>query len=96
MSSLSQGRNRAWCLHLCVLGLVHLALGLPAPGGIGPGCKNLPGDAGWPARPEWDRLNGTVGGRLIATELAARTCHGSTYDAASCSRVQQQWPFAET
>ena len=46
----------------------------PKPGGANQ-CRNIPGDAGWPATKEWQKLNSTVGGRLVATVPLGHVCH---------------------
>jgi len=68
----------------------------------GPGgssCKSIPGDPRWPAAPEWERLNRTIGGRLIAAKPAASVCHVDpfhVYDAAACANLQTNWDRPET
>ncbi|KAI0064118.1 FAD-binding domain-containing protein [Artomyces pyxidatus] len=37
-------------------------------------CRNQPGDPGFPAQSEWDRLNAQVGGRLIPAYPTAKVC----------------------
>ncbi|TVY19102.1 FAD-linked oxidoreductase ZEB1 [Lachnellula arida] len=54
-------------------------------------CKNIPGDAGWPAESDWDALNKTVEGRLIATVPIAHVCHDPTYLNQSCNTVREAW-----
>lgn len=44
-------------------------------GGAAQKCRYIPGDVGWPSRREWEHLNATVGGRLIATVPVAHVCH---------------------
>ncbi|TKW48283.1 putative FAD-linked oxidoreductase, partial [Colletotrichum tanaceti] len=58
-------------------------------------CKCFPGDACWPATAQWDALNATVGGNLIATVPLGSPCHDPTYDAAVCASLQSQWQDAE-
>ena len=58
-------------------------------------CRYLPGDPLWPSKFEWNLLNKTLGGRLIATEPPlAHVCHDPTYDEAKCQEYRTQWQFA--
>ena len=54
-------------------------------------CKCLPGDACWPAAAEWNQLNSTVGGRLIATVPLGQACHDPAYNGPVCTYVKMQW-----
>jgi hypothetical protein len=45
----------------------------------------------WPSLAEWDELNNTVSGRLIASRPTAAVCHAPAYDAALCHEVKQNW-----
>ncbi|TGJ78842.1 hypothetical protein E0Z10_g9927, partial [Xylaria hypoxylon] len=56
-----------------------------------PTCKYIPGDKGWPSAELWNRLNSTVGGRLIATHPLAETCHGDTFSSTECEYLQENW-----
>ena len=70
---------------------------------IAGGCRFVPTDPGWPSKQDWDSLNTTVGGRLIANVPIGAPCYQSTYDvvtqeydlstydAAACAAVQQGW-----
>ncbi|OBR11033.1 FAD binding domain-containing protein [Colletotrichum higginsianum IMI 349063] len=58
-------------------------------------CKCFPGDACWPATAQWNALNTTVGGNLIATVPLGSPCHDPTYDAAVCASLQSQWQDSE-
>ncbi|EXF86169.1 Zinc finger E-box-binding homeobox 1 [Colletotrichum fioriniae] len=58
-------------------------------------CKCFPGDACWPATAQWDALNTTVGGNLIATVPLGAPCHDPVYDAATCATLQSEWQDAE-
>lgn len=58
----------------------------------GPGsCKCFPGDLCWPLVSDWNSLNETVGGRLIATVPLGRACHDPNYDEARCQVLQDNW-----
>ncbi|KAF2850025.1 FAD-binding domain-containing protein [Plenodomus tracheiphilus IPT5] len=54
-------------------------------------CRNIPGDAGWPSEKEWQYLNATVEGRLVATVPLGSVCHTkgdfAAYDAATCATL---------
>ncbi|EKD12923.1 FAD binding domain protein [Drepanopeziza brunnea f. sp. 'multigermtubi' MB_m1] len=56
-----------------------------------PPCRYIPGDARWPSGAKWDKLNATVGGRLIATKPLASVCHDPIYNAAMCSTLKDEW-----
>ncbi|KXH56739.1 FAD binding domain-containing protein [Colletotrichum salicis] len=58
-------------------------------------CKCFPGDSCWPATAQWDALNTTVGGNLIATVPLGAPCHDPVYDAATCATLQSEWQDAE-
>ncbi|KAK1964568.1 FAD-binding domain-containing protein [Colletotrichum sublineola] len=59
-------------------------------------CKNIPGDAAWPTKHAWDRLNATVDGRLIATTPIAHVCHVPTYSHEACEDLCRRWNTANT
>ncbi|KAI0267031.1 FAD-binding domain-containing protein [Gloeopeniophorella convolvens] len=52
---------------------VSTASGSPDPG-TKLGCRNQPGDPGWPTNNMWAALNATIGGRLLAVVPSARAC----------------------
>ncbi|KAH7304235.1 FAD binding domain protein [Stachybotrys elegans] len=54
-------------------------------------CRNIPGDPSWPKLPEWNRLNRTVNGRLIATVPISHVCHDPTYDEEACNALRRDW-----
>ncbi|KAI1208510.1 uncharacterized protein F4807DRAFT_461835 [Annulohypoxylon truncatum] len=54
-------------------------------------CKNIPGDQDWPLAAEWQSLNGTLGGRLIAAKPIAHVCHAPDYSEAACSVLKNEW-----
>ncbi|ETS81059.1 hypothetical protein PFICI_06061 [Pestalotiopsis fici W106-1] len=57
-------------------------------------CKCFPGDACWPSQTQWDLLNTTVSGRLVATTPLGSPCHDPTYDAETCASLQDQWLYS--
>ena len=57
-------------------------------------CRYIPGDASWPTEDQWNNLNATVHGRLIATRPLARVCHDPTYSATACAELKAQWGIA--
>ncbi|KAK2034870.1 hypothetical protein LX32DRAFT_518067, partial [Colletotrichum zoysiae] len=59
-------------------------------------CKNTSGDATWPTKHAWVRLNATVDGRLIATTPIAPLCHDPTYSHEACEDLFQRWNTADT
>lgn len=58
-----------------------------------PRCKAIPGDAAWPKKDAWNKLNSTVGGRLIETVPVAHVCHTgggfSGYNETACADLQE-------
>ncbi|KAF2875592.1 hypothetical protein BDV95DRAFT_562230 [Massariosphaeria phaeospora] len=56
-------------------------------------CRYLPGDEEWPSNDDWQQLNASVSGRLIATLPAAHVCHDPTYNAEACAELQESWYF---
>ncbi|KAJ9492128.1 hypothetical protein VN97_g1088 [Penicillium thymicola] len=54
-------------------------------------CRYIPGDAGWPTENQWQALNVTVGGHLIATNPISHVCHDPTYSAAECENLREAW-----
>ncbi|KAF2712960.1 FAD-binding domain-containing protein, partial [Pleomassaria siparia CBS 279.74] len=59
-------------------------------------CRYLPGDKAWPSTREWQHLNSTVSGRLIATVPLGSVCHDPTYDAEACESLYQTWSLPQT
>ncbi|KAJ2972974.1 hypothetical protein NUW58_g9061 [Xylaria curta] len=58
-------------------------------------CKSIPGDRKWPTTVEWDKLNATVDGRLIATLPIAHVCHAPWYSKEACEALRSKWGVAE-
>jgi len=54
-------------------------------------CKCFPGDACWPSAGDWNSLNQTVSGRLIATVPLAKACHDPNYDPVRCQALRDGW-----
>lgn len=54
-------------------------------------CRCFPGDKCWPSTQEWDALNSTVSGRLIASVPIGTPCHVPNYDEAKCKFLQDNW-----
>ncbi|KAI1763346.1 FAD-binding domain-containing protein [Hypoxylon sp. FL1150] len=70
-------------------------------------CRSIPGDLSWPTKADWNQLNATVGGRLIATSPIAASCHyssslggsatsSSTFDQKACDALRNEWFFPST
>lgn len=62
-------------------------------------CRCFPGDACWPSRDEWNTLNNTLEGKLVATIPLAAACHDDQYVAynnATCAELQHSWTTPET
>jgi hypothetical protein len=54
-------------------------------------CRCFPGETCWPSRSAWDRLNATVGGRLVATIPLGSPCHDPVYNVTECAILQGLW-----
>ncbi|KAJ5788017.1 FAD-binding domain-containing protein [Penicillium paradoxum] len=57
-------------------------------------CKVLPGDDNWPSQQDWDSLNKTLNGGLIASLPPGSVCHDepfNNYDADACAELQNNW-----
>ncbi|KAH7381512.1 hypothetical protein BKA66DRAFT_586305 [Pyrenochaeta sp. MPI-SDFR-AT-0127] len=54
-------------------------------------CRYLPTDTEWPSDVEWNGLNDTVSGHLMATEPLAAVCHGDKFQASRCKGVKDEW-----
>ncbi|KAK1766009.1 hypothetical protein QBC33DRAFT_123457 [Phialemonium atrogriseum] len=83
-----------------MLSLLIVITGTLVVGAVGscPICRSLPGDAGWPTVADWDNLNHTVGGRLIATIPEASVCHTEPYhnhNATACAALKPLWDFPQ-
>lgn len=46
--------------------------------------KTYPGDAAYPTQADWDALNSTIGGNLVAAVLPARACYPPISDPVAC------------
>ncbi|KAL8696452.1 MAG: hypothetical protein Q9224_002787 [Gallowayella concinna] len=67
------------------------------------GCRNVPGDPGWPTLGQWEQLDEAVGGRLIKTIPIGSSCYKNTinvangkddihvFNKATCENVQKNW-----
>lgn len=82
---------RSHCLSSMKISLAVAALATTTLASESSRCHCLPGDSCWPSVSAWDSLNGTVGGRLIATVPIGSPCHAPTYDAKLCSTVRSNW-----
>ncbi|KAI1178916.1 FAD-binding domain-containing protein [Nemania sp. FL0916] len=58
---------------------------------IDSGCKPIAGDRNWPSTAEWNKLNATIGGRLLATLPLAHVCHDPWYSAEACQALKESW-----
>ncbi|KAK3297224.1 uncharacterized protein B0H64DRAFT_423479 [Chaetomium fimeti] len=69
-----------------------LAVDLDASVSLNPlNCKCFPGDTCWPSTQDWDSLNQTVSGRLVATVPLAQACHDPNYDPVRCQALRDGW-----
>lgn len=57
-------------------------------------CKPLPGSPNWPSHSDWNALNASVSGRLIAAVPPGLVCqtNSSIHSTAACSALLAQWP----
>lgn len=80
---------RLWTSAICTAALL-LGTVRTAPQ---PSCKPNPGSSGWPVVSDWQALNQTISGRLIAPVPPGLACqtNSSLYNTAACSNVYQQW-----
>jgi hypothetical protein len=74
-----------------VTSIASLVLGISAT--TQPYCKPIPGSSDWPLLSEWQALNSTVLGRLIAPVPPGLVCqkNSSLYNVQACGNVYQQW-----
>ncbi|KAK5443292.1 hypothetical protein LTS15_010827 [Exophiala xenobiotica] len=74
-----------------VTSIASLVLGISATSQ--PYCKPVPGSSDWPSLSEWQTLNSTVSGRLIAPVPPGLVCqkNSSLYNVQACGNVYQQW-----
>jgi hypothetical protein len=54
-------------------------------------CRVFPDDKAWPSEKDWNALNKTVSGRLVATVPIGSPCHDPNYDAEQCAFLQKNW-----
>ena len=58
-------------------------------------CRCIPGDKCWPSTQQWQSLNETVHGRLIATVQLAEACHDPKYNETECAILQAGWSYPQ-
>jgi hypothetical protein len=68
--------------------LPEIVLGAPQPY-----CKPVPSSPGWPSITDWQVLNASVSGRLLAPVPPGAVCHTTSplFNNASCASVYSQW-----
>nr|POE87418.1 fad-linked oxidoreductase zeb1 [Quercus suber] len=57
-------------------------------------CRSIPGDPSWPSAAQWDVLNRTTGGKLIASVPLGSVCHDSVfgpYHEDKCNALRAKW-----
>ncbi|KAI1483620.1 hypothetical protein F4774DRAFT_425387 [Daldinia eschscholtzii] len=54
-------------------------------------CRYLPGDAEWPNQIIWNKLNQTVGGKLVRGIPLGQACYIPLVDTDVCAQVRSQW-----
>ncbi|KAK1637103.1 hypothetical protein BDP81DRAFT_460692 [Colletotrichum phormii] len=60
-----------------------------------PFCTCTDGDSCWPSESQWQSLNASVSGRLIAPVPPASVCHEPNYDEAKCAAIREEWVWPE-
>ncbi|GKZ60348.1 hypothetical protein AnigIFM49718_006690 [Aspergillus niger] len=50
-------------------------------------CRFQPGDACWPSRDDWKRLNESISGHLVRVYPIGHVCHEPYFDQASCNQL---------
>lgn len=60
-----------------------------------PACRHLPGDRDWPSARDWNKLNTTVGGRLIQGVPVAQVCYGVQANQAACAQLRTEWSLVD-
>ena len=85
---------------LLQLGILIGLLGFVATGPVSQRCKCGPKDSCWPSKQDWEKLNSTVGGRLIKTVPIGAVCRNSFdnvsyYDAAKCAALKADWTLVD-
>ncbi|CAI6331748.1 unnamed protein product [Periconia digitata] len=70
--------NLFWILTFSKLGEAHK-------------CLTLPSDRDWPRDHDWEQLNRTVNGNLVATTPIGSPCHDPSYDAVACDKLKAEW-----
>jgi hypothetical protein len=60
-------------------------------------CKPIPGGSRWPTIQQWNKLNQTIGGRLIAPTLPGAVCQptSAVFNNESCSELVTNWSSSE-
>ncbi|OJD30446.1 fad binding domain protein [Diplodia corticola] len=61
----------------------------------GQDCRCLPGDDCWPTASEWQQLNETVDGRLVATIPLAAPCHDPAFNSSTCDTLRESWQWPQ-
>ena len=83
----------------CLLQLAWLpcCLSLPQSTSAGSSCKALPNTPSWPSKAQWNALNSSLSGQLLAPLPPAAVCDPSlaVFNNASCAYVASQWDFTD-
>ncbi|KAI0758134.1 FAD/FMN-containing isoamyl alcohol oxidase MreA [Fomes fomentarius] len=58
-------------------------------------CRCFPGDTCWPTLSEWDRLNETLDGKLVATVPLAAPCHDPIHNTTRCQVLRDSWQWPQ-
>ncbi|KAI1431296.1 hypothetical protein GGR50DRAFT_689810 [Xylaria sp. CBS 124048] len=56
-----------------------------------PKCRFIPSDAGWPSVTDWNSLNQSISGRLIAGQPLAHSCHGEAFVQSLCASIEESY-----
>ncbi|KAL4899953.1 hypothetical protein BDW74DRAFT_188831 [Aspergillus multicolor] len=67
---------------------------------LSPSCRCFPGEPCWPSPEQWDNLNASLSGNLIATVPIGSVCHTNTsfapYSSRRCAELQSYWSIPAT
>ena len=81
---------------LCKVSLLFLTSAFSVSGNT-PTCKAAPDTPSWPSRNQWDALNASISGQLIAPLPPGVVCDSSLsiFSNASCTFVATQWTVSD-
>ncbi|KOC15886.1 putative FAD/FMN-containing isoamyl alcohol oxidase MreA-like, partial [Aspergillus flavus AF70] len=54
-------------------------------------CRCQPHQSCWPSEQEWNSLNSSINGNLVAVQPIAAVCHEGDWDSSACKEVMASW-----